>query len=258
MESAFRHLDQIRERDDDEARSRLIVTSVAGIIACSLLIVVGIFAASNRVGHAAPRQVDPLDALEEDHALRRLAVAEPVEVDEAKLSFHALLGARDEDEVAVAVEEARRERERLLSRATAAQRSSAGQSSSAGLQPPMPSAQAYATARSAGAQPDQRDLSQAGLEQTGMGRARSAQSASIGSGLYALQIIAYGSEEPAATFAKAMKERGHNAFVRRYESSARGTFWRVLIGPFTTKSEAGQYQQKMSREGHMDSILRAL
>jgi DedD protein len=74
-------------------------------------------------------------------------------------------------------------------------------------------------------------------------------------GAFTLQVVSYEAREPAESFASTLRARGHKAFVTQAEVPGRGRFFRVRVGPFTTRSEAEAYQSRFEHDEHMHSLV---
>jgi cell division septation protein DedD len=70
-----------------------------------------------------------------------------------------------------------------------------------------------------------------------------------------LQVVSYEDRHEAHTFANALRARGHKAFVAEADVPDRGRFYRVRIGPFSTRQEAISYQNRFEELEHMHTIL---
>lgn len=74
-------------------------------------------------------------------------------------------------------------------------------------------------------------------------------------GGYQLQASSFRSEEEANAFAKALRKRGHKAHVEKADIGARGTWYRVRIGPFRSRAEARTYRAQFEQKEHMVPYL---
>jgi cell division septation protein DedD len=52
-----------------------------------------------------------------------------------------------------------------------------------------------------------------------------------------------------------LRARSHRAFVTQAEVPGRGRFFRVRVGPFTTRKEAESYQARFEADEHMHTIV---
>ena len=83
-----------------------------------------------------------------------------------------------------------------------------------------------------------------------------AETAPVGrEGKYTLQVVSYDKREEAEEFAKALRTRGHKAYVMQAEVPERGRFYRVRVGPFDHRQEARGYQDQFEEDEHMRTIL---
>ena len=74
-------------------------------------------------------------------------------------------------------------------------------------------------------------------------------------GAFTLQVVSYEAREPAESFAATLRSRGHKAFVAQADVPGRGRFFRVRVGPFTTRKEAEAYQGRFEHDEHMHSLV---
>jgi DedD protein len=70
-------------------------------------------------------------------------------------------------------------------------------------------------------------------------------------GAYQLQTSSFRSESEAASFATALRQRGHRAYVEAAQLLGRGTWYRVRIGPFKTQKEAASYRSEFEKKEHL-------
>jgi len=74
-------------------------------------------------------------------------------------------------------------------------------------------------------------------------------------GAFVLQVVSFDDRGEADRFADALRARQHRAFVAQADVPGRGRYYRVRVGPFTTKREAESYQQSFETAEHMHTIL---
>jgi DedD protein len=74
-------------------------------------------------------------------------------------------------------------------------------------------------------------------------------------GGYQLQTSSFRKEADATSFATALRQRGHRAYVEPAQVSGRGTFYRVRIGPFKTQREAASYRSEFENREHLVPFL---
>lgn len=74
-------------------------------------------------------------------------------------------------------------------------------------------------------------------------------------GAFTLQVVSYRTREEAELFADALRGRGHEAFTARVELPGRGAFFRVRIGPFTSRVAAERYRATFEREEGMNTYV---
>jgi len=70
-------------------------------------------------------------------------------------------------------------------------------------------------------------------------------------GGYQLQTSSFRSQEDASSFATALRQRGHRAYIDPAQVSGRGTWFRVRIGPFRTQKEAASYRAEFEKREHL-------
>jgi DedD protein len=74
-------------------------------------------------------------------------------------------------------------------------------------------------------------------------------------GGYQLQASSFRSEADASSFATALRQRGHHAYVEPTQLPGRGTWYRVRIGPFKTQKEAASYRADFEKKEHLVSFI---
>jgi cell division septation protein DedD len=70
-------------------------------------------------------------------------------------------------------------------------------------------------------------------------------------GGYQLQVSSFRSQAEAQAFADQLRVRGHKAHVVEAHVPARGTWYRVRIGPFSTQHAASQYRSGFEAREHV-------
>jgi DedD protein len=70
-------------------------------------------------------------------------------------------------------------------------------------------------------------------------------------GGYQLQASSFKSETEATSFATALRQRGHRAYVEPAQLLSRGVWYRVRVGPFKTQKEAAAYRSEFERKEHL-------
>jgi cell division septation protein DedD len=70
-------------------------------------------------------------------------------------------------------------------------------------------------------------------------------------GGYQLQASSFKSETEATSFATALRQRGHRAYVEPAQLLGRGVWYRVRVGPFKTQKEAAAYRAEFERKEHL-------
>jgi DedD protein len=70
-------------------------------------------------------------------------------------------------------------------------------------------------------------------------------------GAYQLQTSSFRSDTEAASFATALRQRGHRAYVEPAQLLGRGVWYRVRVGPFKTQKEAALYRSEFEKKEHL-------
>jgi cell division septation protein DedD len=240
MDSAMRDLDQLRERDDDTRGRKLGLLTLACIVSVSALFAAGSLLGSGDAAEAA--SIDPLTEL----ALAGPAPAAPAlpAVRPEALSFPSTLaGAAAPDDALVeeTVRAAEAEHAALSAR-----------------REPTKSVSELPASRLATG--DHARLSQLAkhdpLVASALPKSVSVELAPSGSeGAFTLQVVSYETRDQAEGFANALRSRDHKAFVTQAEVPGRGRFFRVRVGPFTTRREAEEYRSRFEQDEHMHTIV---
>jgi cell division septation protein DedD len=74
-------------------------------------------------------------------------------------------------------------------------------------------------------------------------------------GGYQLQVSSFHTDGEAQAFADQLRARGHHAYVVEAHVPGRGTWFRVRIGPFTTRNAASQYRSDFEAREHVVPFL---
>jgi cell division septation protein DedD len=75
------------------------------------------------------------------------------------------------------------------------------------------------------------------------------------SSVYTLQVASFETREEAQAFASDLRGRGHNVFLVRTSTPERGTWFRVRVGPFSSRGEATRYQARFERQERLPTFL---
>ena len=86
-------------------------------------------------------------------------------------------------------------------------------------------------------------------------REEGVETASGGPGGYQLQVSSFKTPEEAATFAAALRRRGHKAYVEPAHVKGRGLWHRVRIGPFKYRHSAIIYRQDFEAKERMVTFI---
>jgi cell division septation protein DedD len=280
MDSAMRDLDQLRERSSDQSRGRRLgLFALAWGLSLTATVAMALVLQGSDTATAKP-EPDPLAAL--------LLASEPAappstpapEIRPESLTFPARLLDRDDAVVEATVRAAEAEHRALggvetrqaeleRGRASGSAREQnnedkgpgpAGAGLTRGEHPidlPTPSVADLPAAGLAASDNEhlarvaRHDPMVAEALPTGTG-----ERAPVGhEGAYTLQVVSYEQRKEAEVFASALRARGHRAFVAQADVPERGRFYRVRVGPFSTRHEARAYQDRFEEAEHMRTIL---
>lgn len=75
------------------------------------------------------------------------------------------------------------------------------------------------------------------------------------SAVYTLQVASFETRDEAMQFATDLRARGHHVFLVRTATEDRGTWFRVRVGPFTSRREATAYQRRFERTERLPTFL---
>ena len=248
MDTAMRDLDQLRERGEQTAGRKLGLFVLAGVL--SVTAVLGM-ALTLQDGDAKAAQPGPdllaqLAASTTSPTTGEPQVVKPTTVKLDSLSFPTTLLDREEAALEATVRAAQAEHDAL-----------SGRPSEASRDLPTPSVAEVPAGQLAGAE-------RARLERVAKHDpmvaetlpTRTAETAPVGhEGKYVLQVVSYDTREEAEEFAKALRSRGHKAYVMQAEVPDRGRFYRVRVGPFDHGRDARSYQDQFEETEHMRTIV---
>jgi DedD protein len=241
MDSAMRDLDQLRERDDDTRGRKLGLLTLACVVSVSALFAAGSLLGSGDSAEAA--SIDPLTELALASPNAAAVPAAPAVRPEA-LSFPSTLsGAEAPDDALVeatiraaeaehAALSAKREPAKSVSELPASRLATGDHARLSQL------AKHYPLVASALPKPVSVELAPSGSD-----------------GAFTLQVVSYETRDQAEGFANALRSRSHKAFVAQAEVPGRGRFFRVRVGPFTTRREAEEYRARFEQDEHMHTIV---
>jgi cell division septation protein DedD len=241
MDTAMRDLERIEERSSDDGRGILVLSGV-GLVAAIAVVVAAVAALPDGSEEAAE---DPLQllAMGDGGNVERVRerAADP-EIDPESLSFPTTLVTDARPEVAAAMAAAAAELAHLDPVTNAPPRSEIA----AGLP----------AAVTAG--PDRSVVEMAAMRDPLVAATVSGTTSSAPAGhegRYTLQVLSYGDAQEAQVFARALRKRGHAAYVTTGTVEGRGTHWRVRIGPFDTRQEAQSYRTTFENEEGMNTFI---
>jgi DedD protein len=253
MDSAMRDLDQLRESSDEHRGSRLGLLILASVLSLAALVAIVSLMGSREA--VEPEAIDPLTEL----ALSAPAAKPQPEPEPAlrpeSLSFPSTLVERSAPRGKLEAEE------EALVEATV--RAAAEEHAAlSGEVPPIP-----LSAKSSAELPAGRVVTSDNLRLSRLAqhdplvasslpkRATTGLAPPGTDGAYTLQVVSYDAREPAESFAATLRARGHKAFVAQADVPGRGRFFRVRVGPFTTRKEAEAYQRRFEDDEHMHSLV---
>lgn len=242
----MRDLDQLRERDEDTRGRKLGLLTLACIVSVSAL-----FAVASLLGGGESAEAASIDPLTE------LALAVPAS---RGPQAGAALAVRPESlSFPSTLVEANPPADDALVEATvkAAEAEHAALTGGRELPPRKSSADLPASRMVSG---DYIRLSQLSkrdpLVASALPKHASVDLAPTGSeGAFTLQVVSYETRDQAEAFAGTLRSRSHKAFVTQAEVPGRGRFFRVRVGPFTTRKEAEDYRGRFEDDEHMHTIV---
>jgi cell division septation protein DedD len=249
MDTAMRDLEQLRERGDETTGRKVGLFALAAVLSVSAIFALGLMLRSS--GEAEDdANLDPLAQLAltaEARPQAKALLAKPPEVKPESLSFPAALLDREEAMLEATIRAAEEEHAVLSGRAPAEV-------------PDLPRPSLADLPAGSLAIDDSARLARAAkhdpLIAEGIPTQTRGESAPMGhEGAYTLQVVSYDNRAEADQFATALRARGHKAFVTRAEVPDRGQFFRVRVGPFSTRQEAIGYQDAFERDERMHTIL---
>jgi len=242
MDTAMRDLERIEERSSDEGRGGVVLSGV-GLVTAVGIVVAAVAALPD--GNVSQRE-DPLQTLSiADEAPAKAAPKEAAaapELDPETLSFPTTLVTDTRPEVAVALAAATAE----LAHPDPL------------TDPPPRSDIAAGLPAAVTAGPDGAVVEMAALHDSLVAAAMPSKAAAAPTGRkgrYTLQVISYSDPKEAQVFARALRKRGHAAYVTTGTVEGRGTHWRVRIGPFETRQGAQDYRNTFEREEGMNTFI---
>jgi DedD protein len=238
----MRDLDQLRERSDETTGRKLGLFALAAVLSVSAAIALMVVEGGSDDGELL-REPDVWAQLAGSGDPKAPAPTPSASVELARLSFPTTLIDDDAPSDSTA---------RAAGSEYAALRSKrAALTRNAGLASDIP-ASTLATDQTARLQRAARHdplVAQAMPERT------SAIAAHGSEGAFTLQVVTYESRDPAERFADALRARGHHAYIAQADVPGRSRYFRVRIGPFTTRREAIEYQQSFEQTERMHTIL---
>lgn len=241
----MRDLDQLRERDEDTRGRKLGLLTLACVVSVSALFAAGSLLGSGDAAEAA--SIDPLTELALSAPTPKAeAAAAAAAVKPESLSFPSTLVQAEPPHDALieaTVKAAEAEHAALSGRSDPLPVKSSSD---------LPAGRIVIADHARLTQLAKRDpLVASALPKEGnldLGPAGS-------EGAFTLQVVSYESRDQAESFANALRSRSHKAFVTQAEVPGRGRFFRVRVGPFTTRREAEEYRSRFEDDEHMHTIV---
>ncbi|HKU38798.1 MAG TPA: SPOR domain-containing protein [Polyangiales bacterium] len=241
MSTRVRDLEQLQEDDDSERRRKRGALLLAAFATLLLAFAIGIMV-GKAVLPAEPKR-DPFDQLDkvlEASRAQQPAAAPAAQPPAAKppvsatdLGFErALTSGEERPEVLAALAEAAREEESLAAARTPPAARGAM---------PVP-------------EPDDDDDVEAKKPTMVVKFSKPAPQAH-GDGEFSLQVASYDSKAAADAFASALRARGHTTFITTAEVEGRGRYYRVRLGPFSTRQQAEEYRRDFEARERMNTII---
>ena len=243
----MRDLDQLRERDEDARGRKLGLLTLASIVSVAALIAGTSLMGTGDAAEAAA--IDPLTELSLSAPAKQVkapAAAAP-KLEPRALTFPSTLvdngeATRDDALVEATVRAAEAEHAALSGQRPVAAKTSAE----------LPAGDGATADHARLAQLAKRDV----LVRSALPKQATGNRAPEGSeGAFTLQVVSYETRDAAETFALTLRSRGHKAFVAEADVEGRGRYFRVRVGPFTTRKEAAVYQERFEQDEHMHTIL---
>jgi cell division septation protein DedD len=249
MDSAMRDLDQLRERDEDARGRKLGLLTLASIVSVAALIAGASLMGTGDSAEAAT--LDPLMELSLGPSQARVRASAPAapKLEARSLTFPSTLVEANRDDALV---------EATVRAAEAEHAALSGEKPPA--LPPIAAKTSAELPAAHGATGDQARLTELAkrdpLVRSALPKQASVDRAPEGSeGAFTLQVVSYETRAAAETFARTLRSRGHKAFVAEAEVEGRGRYFRVRVGPFTTRKEAAGYQGRFEDDEHMHTIV---
>lgn len=252
MDTEFRDLDQIQERDDDTTLRRLSLIAMGAFAVVAVIFATGVVVVQG-VDREPNPDYDPLEQLLEagEFADRGASSESKAEASAPDIAREALLFPE-----VLREQEGRAEVEAAMASAAAEADHPDPvvevDSLPAATPPPTPATQGLAAEVASG----KADAPTASVTPSKKASAQKATTPSPSSGgRYGLQVISYTQADQANRYAEVLKERGHQAYVLSHTEPGKGTYWRVRIGPFNDQAEAEAYRQRFEREEQLKTLV---
>ena len=252
----IRNLEQLQEDDDDRKTPRG-VTAALLVLGGGCIVFAGL-ALAGRSSEAPSVKADPLgDLISKRPRAAASASARPADISTKDVTFPEMLSDEGKPATALVAVQA------AISLASATSATSESSAKAAPpTQPPPPTdrlpvvplpAQAVLEATPVVTRP--RDtLTKAATDAAQMltPAPTTGDTAPAGhEGGYQLQVSSFRSQAEAQAFADQLRARGHKAHVVEAHVPARGTWYRVRIGPFATQHAASQYRSGFEAREHV-------
>jgi cell division septation protein DedD len=259
MDTAMRDMDQLRERGDESTGRKVGLFVMAAVLSVIAVFSLGLIMGRDESAASAPAK-DPLAELVGASSSPAQAKAKEPAVGVDALSFPATLLEREDPAVEATVRAAEAEHAALMGTGAAPGSATALLDTPvASLPLPSHASAAKPAPASMIATKDTDRLSRVARHDPLMAQAMPAMAPEVVpqgyEGAYTLQVVSYEDKDQADRFAKALRTRGHKAFVVQADVPGRGRFNRVRIGPFETRKDAVTYQRNFESAEKMHTIL---
>jgi cell division septation protein DedD len=260
---SIRNLERLQEADDDRRMPRGLTLALVGLGGAAVAFAA--LALGGRTSRPQATESDPLGELVTQRQRAQAAAEASGAAPHAEARAATDLSPRDVTFPQMLSDDVRPPTALAAVRPAAGASASAADSSTAPTQPPPPTdrlpvvplpAQAVLEATPVVTRP--RDaLTKAASDAAKLDTpaAASAEAPAGHEGAYQLQVSSFHTDGEAQAFANQLRARGHRAYVVEAHVPGRGTWFRVRIGPFTTKHAASQYRSDFEAREHVVPFL---
>lgn len=248
----LRNLEDIQENDAHSGGFPLGTLFLAAIAGGALVVVV--MMGLERKAEPTQNQGDPLEELVE--SARKNPGPSAMTVGERQVTFPQLLSDRNAPTTALAV--VKDERGRLRESDSALQQDlSEPEVAPTDVNEKLPNRVLPAgdlLSRTAVTEAPKDDLTQIAKQQTSSGDETGMAPMGFEGG-YEIQVASFRDSDDADAFVTELRKRGHRAYRQAAYVPERGLWHRVRVGPFKSRYEAQQYQQKLETAERISTFL---